>query len=217
MSLFDLFWISTVLILLITALYIILKIVDHKIILYNERKKMGIKKKNDPGMDIPDNLKIVIEHLFLQKNRYINNYIIFLALNKSFGIASVVYAVMGLLSQTIFDSQINGGNQNIESVIAFLSIVCVVIALYLSPTSRVSQYIKAWKKLNNMVNHCFANKGQYIEWGKLLTSGNGNSIETWNNNQSKPEQSKPEQIKNEVDRITWVIDECERLLSTDEE
>ena len=76
----------------------------------------------------------------------VRNYVIFQLANKVFGLASVIFSLMGLMSISVRVTDRFGMNTWSSYLISFSSIVFVVLALYVSPTSRVAQYIAAWKE-----------------------------------------------------------------------
>ena len=123
-----------------------------------------------------------------------------------FGVGSVVFSLLSLLSQIIpleSDKHIW-----LNSTIPFLSIVMVIIALYLSPTSRVIQYIEAWKKLYDRLIACVARRCLYKTWSTKLQDAIRKNI---------PRDGIQDLIDLEAMEITEVISECERMLTTDGE
>lgn len=53
--------------------------------------------------------------------------------------------------------------------ISLISIVCVIIALYLSPTKRVAEYITAWRKYDQKISSVL---GKLPEYTKLKDDDN---------------------------------------------
>ena len=47
--------------------------------------------------------------------------------------------------------------------ISLISIVCVIIALYLSPTKRVAEYITAWRKYDRKISSVLARLPEYTK------------------------------------------------------
>ena len=82
----------------------------------------------------------------------IRNYIIFQLANKVFGLASVIFSLMSFISLSVKTTDWLGMNVWLSYLIAFMSIVFVVLALYLSPTGRVAQYVAAWKECDKKMS-----------------------------------------------------------------
>ena len=100
-------------------------------------------------MSIPYPIALNISEVIRKQYDYICNYIYFQISNKIFGVASVVFSFICLI---IAQFNLTDRGRIVEYVnitCSFFSLVCVIIALYLSPVTRVNQYISSWKLLDS--------------------------------------------------------------------
>lgn len=87
-------------------------------------------------------------------------------INKVFGFTGVLYSVLGF-GITLIDFPADTPVSDIKMLslqISLVSIVCVIIALYLSPTKRVAEYITAWRRYDRKILNIL---GRLPEYAKL--------------------------------------------------
>ncbi|MFR2096556.1 hypothetical protein [Eubacterium sp.] len=96
-------------------------------------------------------------YLIICQRRYehIMTFFNFQLINKVFGFLSVVFSLLSFSSYTLEALAIS--NDLSSLLVSFLSIVCVIIALYASPNRRVVDYINAWRVDEKIVNEITAN------------------------------------------------------------
>lgn len=116
---------------------------------------------------------------------YIRNYFLFQILNKDFGFLGISYSLMGIVILLFEDMDF------LSILISFSSVVCVVIALYLSPNIRVIQYISVWRKCDNKIMETFS----------VIVECNGNK----------------EKIQKYEMEIAKLLNDCENELTCDSE
>jgi len=211
MILLILFIFSTSAMIIVCALYIVFMNKRHFEIMEKEKQLMGFSsqgnQQEDASNEIPDCIGQIVTKLIQRKKSYISNFITFQIANKIFGVGSVVYALLNFLSQT-FLKESNEYSAWLDPTISFLSIIFVIVALYLSPTSRVSQYIEAWKKCDERISLCIARCCLYKTWSKIIhRAKETDSIRV----------DTQKLIHKEAEDIAFVMTECEKLLSTDSE
>lgn len=211
MILLILFIISTSIMIIVCTLYIVYMNKRHFEVMEKEKLLMGLSSQSnqqeDASKKIPDCIEQIVTKLIQRKKSYISNYITFQIANKIFGVGSVVYALLNFLSQT-FLKESNEYSTWLDPTISFFSIIFVIVALYLSPTSRVSQYIEAWKKCDERISLCIAKCCLYKTWNKIIyTAEETDSIHA----------DTQKLIHKEAEDIASVMIECEKLLSTDSE
>ena len=110
---------------------------------------------------IPLSIGTILKRMLKRQNEYGNNYVLFQITNKVFGISSVVYSILGLIASQTQISSIFHMNIWLNPCLAFFSIVFVLIALYLSPTTRVGQYISSWKMIDEGINRAISKLEKY--------------------------------------------------------
>lgn len=101
-------------------------------------------------------------YLIICQRRYehIMTFFNFQLINKVFGFLSVVFSLLSFSSYTLEALTISNDfliNDLSSLLVSFLSIVCVIIALYASPNRRVVDYINAWRVDEKIVNEITAN------------------------------------------------------------
>lgn len=89
--------------------------------------------------NLPLSLKHAYTNLLNKRYGYIQKYLIFLAVSKISGFASVLFSVLSLTAPLLDTSE------KITFLYGFISIICVIIALYLSPAKRIKEYIVSWR------------------------------------------------------------------------
>lgn len=211
MTLLILFIFASSMIVLVTSLYIIFMNKRHSEIKEKELQLMGIPSNDESesllSYQIPECIAKIVKTLIQRKKSYISNYITFQISNKIFGVSSVVFALLSFLSQT-FLKESNKYSNWLDPTISFFSIIFVIVALYISPTSRVSQYIEAWKKSDERMNICIAKCCLYKSWKEAIETARENNL---------PCDDTYQLINQEAEEIAQVLTECERVLCTDSE
>lgn len=97
----------------------------------------------------------------------------FQLINKVFGFLSVVFSLLSFASYTLeaLNTQSLFLTNNLSNLlVSFLSIVCVIIALYASPNRRVVDYINAWRIDERIINEITANLGNILSLDELEQS-----------------------------------------------
>lgn len=80
-------------------------------------------------------------YLLLERRySYFSSYFLFLVVDKGFGILSVGFSIIGIMA-TSMDTPLA-----MELLISFLALVFVVMALYVSPSSRVAICLSKWQE-----------------------------------------------------------------------
>ncbi len=129
------FYVVTILFILCTTIYCFKRLMYYK----------RITKKTDKNIDlyVPYGFsatKVGLKAMNEKRCGYIKNYIVFQAVNKVSGLSGVIYAVLGMLM-----SMIDGVSSWMLYTTNLISIISVIIALYISPTKRASEYLDAWR------------------------------------------------------------------------
>lgn len=131
----------------------------------------GGHKKRDKALcegcdGLPDVIKIMCISLIDRRYDSIQNYYIFQIVNKVFGFTGVLYSVLGFgITLIDFPADVPASEIKMLSMqISLISIVCVIIALYLSPTKRVAEYITAWRRYDRKLSSVL---GRLPEYAKL--------------------------------------------------
>lgn len=145
---------------------------------------------------LPDIIKTMCISLIDRRYDSIQNYYIFQIVNKVFGFTGVLYSVLGFGITVIeFPATTSASEIKMLSMqISLISIVCVIIALYLSPTKRVAEYITAWRKYDRKLSSVLGNLPQYAK----LSSGNNS-----------------DEIRKIVEEISQFIFDVENSLTSD--
>ena len=188
------YFISLFLIILISSVYMFFMLGKHKTRSKEEKKMIE--------RDISFQMETCIFTLSERKYDYIRNYLIFQLGNKIFGLASVVFSILGIMTFSEKESSW------IEYLIAFSSVVCVILALYISPPSRVTQYILAWKKCDALMLEVMRDIGKYEELYKKTKEDSSNE---------EYEKHAKDKLSELEDRITSEIVQIENSLTTDGE
>ncbi len=148
---------------------------------HKQRKLMyeGILKNISNDNKILNMVNILIDRRYDHRC----NYITFQLVDKIFGVAGIVYSLLGLLTMIVSCSVI------VEFIISFTAIICVIIALYLTPRDRIMQYDKSAKKLDDAILRAFSlisiynengiNESEFLtQLGELITTAIGDSEES---------------------------------------
>lgn len=115
-------------------------------------------KKRDIAMyqyntSIPPEIKRAYDSLVERRYSTIQNYFIYQIVNKVFGFTGVLFSVFGFGLGWIDPPK--GAEAELKALcaaVSFISIICVIIALYLSPTKRVAEYIDAWRRYDQKIS-----------------------------------------------------------------
>lgn len=141
----------------------------------HRRHKIRDKKLCESYTGLPDIIKTMCISLIDRRYDSIQNYYIFQIVNKVFGFTGVLYSVLGF-GITVIDFPAATSASEIKMLsmqISLISIVCVIIALYLSPTKRVAEYITAWRKYDRKLSSVLGNLPKYA---KLNNENNSDEI-----------------------------------------
>lgn len=117
---------------------------------------------------LPNLIKTMCISLIDRRYSSIQNYYIFQIINKVFGFTGVLYSVLGF-GITLMDFPANTPASDIKMLsmrISLISIICVIIALYLSPTKRVAEYITAWRRYDRKISSVLSRFPEYVKLGE---------------------------------------------------
>lgn len=175
-----------------------------KTIVQERKPEVNTYISNDSVINIPFPISLNIVDVISKQYDYICNYIYFQISNKIFGVASVVFSFICLyINQSGLTD--NGDMVKYANLFcSFISIVCVIIALYLSPVSRVSQYINSWKMLDGEINRIYSSLYVYNELSNLITK-------------EETKEKAMKEIEAEATKISKLLREAERNLTSDGE
>ena len=142
----------------------------------NQRHKERLKTAEDFINEYDAASKCVKQsYLIICQRRYehIMTFFNFQLINKVFGFLSVVFSLLSFASYTLeaLNTQSLFLTNNLSNLlVSFLSIVCVIIALYASPNRRVVDYINAWRIDEKIINEITANLGNILSLDELEQS-----------------------------------------------
>ena len=115
--------------------------------------------------NIPYCIKDVYSIICQRRYEHIMTFFNFQLINKVFGFLSVVFSLISFASSILKfcgDNKLSTPYDDIAIIaISFLSILCVIIALYASPNRRVLDYINAWRIDERTINEMIAEMDQY--------------------------------------------------------
>lgn len=148
-------WLFTILLLVVIALISLAYCASifHRHRDHRDRDK-GLCEKSE---GLSPEIKAIYISLVERRYSTIQNYFIYQIVNKVFGLTGVIYSILGLgLGLIELPSTADAFSMKaLCATVSFISIVCVIIALYLSPTKRVAEYINVWrlydKKVSEMI------------------------------------------------------------------
>lgn len=142
-----------VLYIIVSALMTILSFIFYGLMAHGRHKKHREQDKKVilSFQFLPDNIKESYLLVIERRYQYIHNFVIFQLTNKAFGFASVIYSIIGIIASCI------NTELWVSFIVSFSSIVCVVIALYLSPNNRAGQYMNAFRILDKSICKALAN------------------------------------------------------------
>lgn len=180
-------------------------------------KSHGYKKAKKHEEEITKHAHMpmaIIEAVGLLSERkygFILNYHLFQATNKAFGLLSVTYSIIGLMSLSLKVPEQCGMDKWLGCLICFVSIIFVILALYLTPTNRASQYLAAWRKCDDKMCEVLS---QICCYASLLYEYNN----AMNMNPKDPGKVKEaaKSITDTAKSITSIIPLAESMLSGEE-
>lgn len=145
---FPLFFIliSLAVILIMSITYLLSMFSRHKNELQRDKKICRVDN---------DYLNACFERMIVRRYMYFKNYMIFQVINKVSGFTSVYYSAISL-AFSIYEAP-----KYCAFLSSLFSIVFVIIALYLSPNKRVSEYIIAWRDYDTEVAKTISQIGNY--------------------------------------------------------
>lgn len=158
-------------ILLYVSLFFLLLVGVLVAIYYNQTNKRH-KERRDEAIrlieeykDIPICLKNTYSLINQRRYEHIMTFFNFQLINKVSGFLSVIFSLITFVSGIIkyFDTCITWKQFDDLAVLAvsFLSILCVITALYASPSRRVVEYISAWRIDERTINEMTAEMDTY--------------------------------------------------------
>ena len=188
-----------VLYLLFAVIFVIVKTHGYRVTEKHEKEVFS-------NPHIPTAIKEAGNLLAERKYGFIQNYHIFEATNKTFGLMSITYSIIGLMSLSMEVSHICGMHRWLGYLICFISIIFVILALYLTPTNRASQYLAAWRKCDKKMCEELSSICCYIA---LFNEYDATE-------ESEKNKEIAEGICEKAREITAVIPEAESMLSGEE-
>ena len=156
------------------------------------------------NVQIPRPIALNILKTIYRQNNYIRNFIKLQISNKMFGVSSVVFSLISLFIGHAGLTEKGTYIQYIGFFCSFISIVCVLVALYLSPVTRVTQYMKAWKRLDAELSRINA---EILYYNELA--------EKYNNNDTRAKAI--DEIRNEANKIANFLIDVEAEINSDYE
>lgn len=159
-------------ILLYVAIFFIMLIGLLVIIYYKATNKRHKKRLEDAKkiIDCYEGIPLCIKNVYLiicqRRYEHIMTFFNFQLVNKVFGFLSIVFALITFASPILkFNGEYSLLSTPIDDIaiiaISFLSILCVIIALYASPNRRVAEYIYAWRVDERTINEMTAKLDKY--------------------------------------------------------
>ena len=151
-----------ILCIVVVVLFIVVIFLFYVCMMRKEKKAYRNEKKqlNLPG--VPYCIKQAGLLLAERKLSHVRNYFIFQLTNIVFGLASVVFSLLGLISISVEITEQYRLNIWLPYAISFFSIIFVILALYLSPKIRVAQYVTAWKETDKVMCNLLTSLHAYI-------------------------------------------------------
>lgn len=114
---------------------------------------------------IPLCLKNAYSLINQRRYEHIMTFFNFQLINKVSGFLSVIFSLLSFIScilDCLDECIVNSRCDNLASIaISFLSILCVIVALYASPSRRVVEYITAWRIDERTINEMTAELDTY--------------------------------------------------------
>ncbi len=134
------FKVTFLLIFLFSIMYYILVIC----LRHNGRRKSD-RKICEKYQCIAEPIRIMFYSVLDRRQSSIENYIIFQITTKVFGFTGVLYSVYA------FGLTFVSPPKDLSVSVSLVSLICVIIALYLSPDRRIEEYIVAWRRYDKLV------------------------------------------------------------------
>lgn len=179
---------------------------------FHAYKKISLHETNEiKSSHMPLSIKDAAILLSERKYGFIQNYHIFQITNKAFGLLSITYSIIGLMSLSLKDPPKSCEGNWLEYLICFVSIIFVVLALYLTPSNRAGQYLSAWRKCDKKMCHVLA----HICYYSSLSNSSKHPADTEPLSPEGTERA-TKRISDIAYGITSVIAEAESLLSAEE-
>lgn len=139
----------------ITVLFV-LTMVIYVWTMRDKHRKRKIKDKEQLKKMTDDvATQLTLETLIDRRYSHRCNYIGFQLVDKVFGIAGIIYSLMGIMTIVIESSRL------VEFLIDFTAVICVIIAIYLTPRNRIAEYDRSAKKLDSDVQEAFSMISKY--------------------------------------------------------
>ena len=112
----------------------------------NEQKETdkNLISLNLEGYKLSDSVIVLYNSVLDRRQSSITNFLIFQVTTKVFGFTGVLYSIYGF-GFSFFDAP-----KKLSMLVSFVSLVFVILALYLSPERRISEYIIAWRKYDKL-------------------------------------------------------------------
>lgn len=152
---------SALLIIVFTGGYLILMVSRHnkrrntdwKLIFPDSNEQKGTDNKRKfpdlKGYKLPNSIIILYASVLDRRQSSITNYLIFQVTTKMFGFTGVLYSLYGFLLNFFKESEFLF-TEFLSTLVSFVSLVFVILALYLSPERRISEYMIAWRKYDKL-------------------------------------------------------------------
>jgi len=147
---------SFILVALIVAIvYLIGNLSKHR----KEKKSDESLVKNfiiNEGEEKKENISLswLFESLVISRYRCIKTYHITQLTSKLSGILGLAFSALGLAA---FADGFIVAEKEMQILVSLSSIIAVIIALYISPDKKYSQYVEAWRSYNALVSEMKAN------------------------------------------------------------
>ncbi len=142
-----LIWFSVVVVAVI-LIFVLIVLGKHRLRKVCDRRRW---KKCCKNSGVSSGMYFAFALLLDRRHSYFLNYFLFLVVDKGFGILSVGFSIIGIIA-TVGDTPLV-----IELLVAFLALIFVVLALYVSPSNRVTMYLSKWQECDSEVNYWLGN------------------------------------------------------------
>ena len=105
---------------------------------------------------------LMLKYVMARERTYYATYFLWLTLDKTCGILSVVLSV-GTLGMSFAE---DGGLSS--QIVSLLATLFVVFTLYVVPAKRSCDYLSAWRSCNEFINDVIAENRKITEYPKVL-------------------------------------------------
>lgn len=173
----------------------------------------------EDNKELPSEIKTIYISLVERRYSTIQNYFIYQIVNKVFGLTGVIYSILGLgLGLIEVSSAADAFSMKaLCATVSFISIVCVIIALYLSPTRRVAEYINVWRLYDKKVSEMIGLLPTYSRIENVdiqATTSDSSTAESGSECNTAPHKVETSKIISEVSEFVFKIEssitsECE--------